>query len=206
MLLGRDHERQEIEQALARARSGTSATLALVGGARNRQNGAARARSRDAAAGARHRVGGEDPARSLLELIRPAWSCSNGSRSPQAAALRAALTTRSPRRCRPGEGQIRIDSARRAGATQHPRMTIPVVTADHPVDALDRPAQRLSQPPHRGGPVTRVLDHPRPCLAGVGEQGHVLCHGWFPPARPDLGLHWPESGRTAWQTETNSAY
>ena len=31
MLLGRDHERQQIEQALAQARSGTSATLALVG-------------------------------------------------------------------------------------------------------------------------------------------------------------------------------
>jgi len=31
MLLGRDHERHEIEKALARARSGASATLALVG-------------------------------------------------------------------------------------------------------------------------------------------------------------------------------
>ena len=31
MLLGRDLERQRIDQALANARSGTSATLALVG-------------------------------------------------------------------------------------------------------------------------------------------------------------------------------
>src|ERR1039457_5664368 len=60
----------------------------------------------------------------------------------------------------------------------------PVVSAEHPVNALSGPAQRVGHLPYRGGPVARALDHPSPCVAGVGEEGHVLRHGWFPLSFP----------------------
>src|SRR5579859_4267916 len=92
MLVGRHHERQEIEQALARARAGTSATLALVG-----EPGIGKTALLDYAAD--HAAGmqllrargieseAQIPFGSLLELIRPALAMLGKIPRPQAAAL-----------------------------------------------------------------------------------------------------------------------
>ena len=99
MLIGRDHERREIEQALARARSGTSATLALVG-----EPGIGKTALLDYAAD--HAAGmqllrargieseAQIPFGSLLELIRPALVMLERIPRPQAAALEGALALR----------------------------------------------------------------------------------------------------------------
>ena len=107
MLVGRDHERREIEQALARARSGTSATLALVG-----ELGIGKTALLDYAADHAggmqmlHARGIESEAQvpfgSLLELIRPAPAMLGTIPQPQAAALEAALALR------PGAAQERF--------------------------------------------------------------------------------------------------
>jgi DNA-binding CsgD family transcriptional regulator len=107
MLVGRDHERGEIEQALARARSGTSATLALVG-----EPGIGKTAllgyAADHAAGMQLlRARGIEseaqiPFASLLELIRPALAMLGKIPRPQAAALEAALALR------PGAAQERF--------------------------------------------------------------------------------------------------
>ncbi|MGO8958947.1 MAG: ATP-binding protein [Streptosporangiaceae bacterium] len=107
MLLGRAHERQQIEQALAGARSGTSATLALVG-----EPGIGKTALLDYAA--EHATGmrllrargieseANIPFGSLLELIRPALMMLDKIPAPQAAALEAALALR------PGAGYDRF--------------------------------------------------------------------------------------------------
>jgi DNA-binding CsgD family transcriptional regulator len=107
MLLGRDHERRQIEQALARARSGTAATLALVG-----EPGIGKTALLDHAAGRATRMrllrarGVESEAQipfgSLLELIRPALGVLDQIPQPQAAALEGALALR------PGAAQERF--------------------------------------------------------------------------------------------------
>src|ERR1022692_3458243 len=107
MLVGRDHERREIEQALARARSGTSATLALVG-----EPGIGKTAlvgyAADHAAGMQLlRARGIEseaqiPFASLLERIRPALAMLGQIPRPQAAALEAALALR------PGAAQERF--------------------------------------------------------------------------------------------------
>jgi len=99
MLLGRDLERQQIEHAVAQARSGTSATLALVGepgiGKTTLLSYAA-----EQAAGMRQlRARGIEseaqiPFGSLLELIRPALTVFEKIPPPQAAALEGALALR----------------------------------------------------------------------------------------------------------------
>jgi len=91
MLVGRHHERREIEQALARARSGTSATLVLVG-----EPGIGKTAlvdyAADQAAGMQLlRARGIEseaqiPFGSLLELIRPAGHAGEG---PAASGDRA---------------------------------------------------------------------------------------------------------------------
>jgi hypothetical protein len=53
----------------------------------------------------------------------------------------------------------------------------PVVGAEHPVDGLNRAAQRAGELADRGGPVAWVLDHARPCFAGIGEEERILRHG-----------------------------
>jgi DNA-binding CsgD family transcriptional regulator len=99
MLLGRDHERQQIEQALARARSGISATLALAGEpgigktallgyAAERAAGMRLLRARGVESEA------QIPFGSLLELIRPALTMLGSIPAPQAAALEGALALR----------------------------------------------------------------------------------------------------------------
>jgi DNA-binding CsgD family transcriptional regulator len=99
MLLGRDHERGEIERALASARSGTSATLALVGEpgigktalldyAAERAAGMRLLRARGIESEA------QIPFGSLLELIRPALPMLGQIPEPQAAALESALALR----------------------------------------------------------------------------------------------------------------
>jgi DNA-binding CsgD family transcriptional regulator len=107
MLVGRDHERREVEKALARARSGTSATLALVG-----EPGIGKTALLDYAAD--HAAGmqllrargieseAQIPFGSLLELIRPALAMLGKIPRPQAAALEAALALR------PGAAQERF--------------------------------------------------------------------------------------------------
>ena len=99
MLLGRDHERHEIEQALARARSGTSATLALAGDpgigktalldyAAERATGMRLLRARGIKSEA------QIPFGSLLELLRPALGMLDKIPEPQAVALEGALALR----------------------------------------------------------------------------------------------------------------
>src|SRR5574340_1372708 len=91
MLLGRDHERHEISEALARARSGVSATLALVGEsgigktallgyAAEQAAGMRLLRARGIASEA------EIPFGSLLELLRPALVTLDQIPEPQAVA------------------------------------------------------------------------------------------------------------------------
>src|SRR5271165_1269781 len=99
MLLGRAHERQQIERALAGARSGTSATLALVGEpgigktallsyAAEHATGMQLLRARGIESEA------QIPFGSLLELIRPALMMLDKIPAPQAAALEGALALR----------------------------------------------------------------------------------------------------------------
>lgn len=96
MLLGRADERREIEQALARARSGASAVLALAGEpgigktallsyAADRRAGMRLLRARGIESEA------QVPFGSLLKLIRPALVLLDKIPAPQAAALEAAL-------------------------------------------------------------------------------------------------------------------
>src|ERR1700722_16218735 len=99
MLLGREHERQEIEQALAQARSGASAALALSG-----EPGIGKTALLDYAAGRADgmrllRARGVEseaqiPFGSLLELIRPALVLLDKIPPTQAVALEGALALR----------------------------------------------------------------------------------------------------------------
>src|SRR5277367_6428557 len=99
MLLGRADEQREIDQALTRARSGTSATLALAGEpgigktallgyAAERAVGMRLLQARGIESEA------QIPFGSLLELIRPALLVLDTIPAPQAAALEAALALR----------------------------------------------------------------------------------------------------------------
>ncbi|MBV9735686.1 MAG: AAA family ATPase [Acidisphaera sp.] len=107
MLVGRDHERQEIEGALAQSRSGASAVLALVGEpgigktalldyAASRAEGMQLLRARGVESEA------QIPFGSLLELIRPALVLLDKIPQPQAVALEGALALR------PGSAQDRF--------------------------------------------------------------------------------------------------
>jgi DNA-binding CsgD family transcriptional regulator len=99
MLLGRADERREIDQVLARARSGASAVLALAGEpgigktalldyAAERSAGMRLLRARGIESEA------QVPFGSLLELVRPALVLLDRIPAPQAAALEAALALR----------------------------------------------------------------------------------------------------------------
>src|ERR1700727_1130736 len=99
MLLGRDLERAQIERALTQARSGTSATLALVGepgigktalldDAARRAEGMSILRARGVESEA------QIPFGSLLELLRPALVMLDRLPAPQAVALESALALR----------------------------------------------------------------------------------------------------------------
>jgi DNA-binding CsgD family transcriptional regulator len=99
MLLGRADERREIEQALARARSGASAVLALAGEpgigktallgyAEQRSTGMRLLRARGIESET------QVPFGSLLELVRPALMLLDQIPAPQTAALEAALALR----------------------------------------------------------------------------------------------------------------
>src|SRR5579859_6092585 len=99
MLVGRVHERREIDRALGSARSGTSATLALAGEpgigktvlldyAAARATGMRLLRARGIESEA------QIPFGSLLELIRPALATLEKIPEPQAAALEGALALR----------------------------------------------------------------------------------------------------------------
>ena len=99
MLLGRDLERARIERALTQARSGTSATLALVGEpgigktvlldhAAQRADGMLILRARGVQSEA------QIPFASLLELLRPALVMLDRLPVPQAVALESALALR----------------------------------------------------------------------------------------------------------------
>lgn len=99
MLLGRDQERAQIERALAQARSGTSATLALVG-----EPGIGKTALLDHAAASADgmsllRARGVEseaqiPFASLLELLRPALALVDRLPPPQQVALESALALR----------------------------------------------------------------------------------------------------------------
>ena len=107
MLLGREQERRTIDRALAQARSGTSAALALAG-----EPGIGKTALLDYAAGRADgmrllRARGVEseaqiPFGSLLELIRPALVLLDKIPPPQAEALEGALALR------PGSAQDRF--------------------------------------------------------------------------------------------------
>jgi DNA-binding CsgD family transcriptional regulator len=100
MLLGRGQERQEIDSALARAQSGTSASLALVGEPGIGKTALLDYAAERAASGMRLlRARGIEseaqiPFGSLLELFRPALGMLERIPEPQAAALEGALALR----------------------------------------------------------------------------------------------------------------
>ena len=99
MLLGRDLERRQIDQALARARSGTSATLALVGEPGIGKTALLGYATEGAAGMQLLRARGIEseaqiPFGSLLELLRPALTMLEKIPEPQAAALEGALALR----------------------------------------------------------------------------------------------------------------
>jgi DNA-binding CsgD family transcriptional regulator/tetratricopeptide (TPR) repeat protein len=107
VLLGRDHERQQIEQALSRSRSGASAVLSLIGEpgigktalldfAADQADGMQLLRARGVESEA------QIPFGSLLELIRPALVLLDKIPRPQAVALEGALALR------PGSAQDRF--------------------------------------------------------------------------------------------------
>src|ERR1700760_660025 len=107
MLLGREQERDEIDRALARARSGSSATLALMGEAgigktalldyaAQRAEGMQVLRARGVESEA------QIPFASLLELLRPAVPMLERIPRPQAVALEGAFALR------PGPAQDRF--------------------------------------------------------------------------------------------------
>ena len=107
MLLGRARERQEIGDALTRARSGVSATLALSGEPGIGKTALLDYASREAAGMRLLRARGVEseaqiPFGSLLELIRPALPLLGKIPVPQAAAMESALALR------PGTGQERF--------------------------------------------------------------------------------------------------
>src|SRR6476661_393561 len=99
MLLGREQERDEIDRALARARTGSSAVLALVGEAGIGKT-ALLDHAAEAAVGLQVlRARGieseaEIPFASLLELLRPALPLLDRLPEPQARALEGALALR----------------------------------------------------------------------------------------------------------------
>ncbi len=99
MLLGRDLERQKIDEALAQARSGASAILALVGEPGIGKTtllsyGAQRAAGMQLLRARGVESEAQIPFGSLLELIRPALLMLDRIPQPQAAALEGALALR----------------------------------------------------------------------------------------------------------------
>src|SRR5579875_3191902 len=99
MLVGRDRERRAIDRVLERARSGESATLALLGEpgigktallqyAEGRARGMQLLRVRGVESEA------QIPFASLLELLRPALGVLDRIPEPQAIALQSALALR----------------------------------------------------------------------------------------------------------------
>jgi DNA-binding CsgD family transcriptional regulator len=99
MMVGRDHERQQIGQVLAQARSGTSAALALVGEPGIGKTALLGYAAEHAAGMQLLRARGIEseaqiPFGSLLELIRPALMMLGKIPEPQAAALEGALALR----------------------------------------------------------------------------------------------------------------
>jgi hypothetical protein len=100
MLLGRGQERQEIDSALARAQSGASASLALVGEPGIGKTALLDYAAERAASGMRLlRARGIEseaqiPFGSLLELFRPALGMLERIPEPQAAALEGAFALR----------------------------------------------------------------------------------------------------------------
>src|SRR6476469_4032886 len=107
MLLGREQERDEIDRALARARSGSSATLALVGEAGIGKTALLEYAAEQADGMQLLRARGIEseaqiPFASLLELLRPAVPMLERIPHPQAVALEGAFALR------PGPAQDRF--------------------------------------------------------------------------------------------------
>jgi DNA-binding CsgD family transcriptional regulator len=99
VLVGRDREREAIERALESARSGTSATLALVGEAGIGKtalldDAAARASGMRVLRARGIESEAQIPFAALLELLRPALAMLDRIPEPQAVALEGALALR----------------------------------------------------------------------------------------------------------------
>ena len=107
MLLGREREQEEIDRVLRQARSGASATLALVGEAGIGKTvlldyGARRATDMRILRARGIESEAQIPFASLLELVRPALVVLDRIPDPQAMALESALALR------PGVAQERF--------------------------------------------------------------------------------------------------
>ena len=141
MLVGRERERADIEHALERARSGDSATLALVGEPGIGKTGAARPRRRARARGMQLlRARGVEseaqiPFASLLELLRPAL----GDARPHPAAAGGRARERARAAAGPGPGAL---CGRRGDAqpARHLRRAGPVAVLVDDAHWLDRPS------------------------------------------------------------------
>ena len=99
MLLGREREQEEIDRVLRQARSGASATLALVGEAGIGKTvlldyGARRATDMRILRARGIESEAQIPFASLLELVRPALVVLDRIPDPQAMALESALALR----------------------------------------------------------------------------------------------------------------
>ncbi|MBV9681926.1 MAG: ATP-binding protein, partial [Solirubrobacterales bacterium] len=99
MLVGRERERDDVERVLERARSGESATLALVGEpgigkTALLDHAAARASGMQLLQARGIESEAQIPFASLLELLRPALGALDRIPEPQAQALEGALALR----------------------------------------------------------------------------------------------------------------
>ncbi len=185
MLLGREHEQREIETALDGARSGTSASLLLVGEpgigktalldhAASRAEGMQVLRARGIESEA------QIPFASLFELIRPALDVLTRIPAPQAAALEGALALR------PGPAQDRF-------AVGAATLSLLAAFAElRPTAVLIDDAQWLDEPSAQAllFSVRRLLADPIAVLIAVREEEpSVLAHAGLPTLHVDGLTH-----------------
>jgi hypothetical protein len=137
MLVGRERERDDVERVLERARSGESATLALVGEpgigkTALLDHACARASGMQVLQARGIESEAQIPFASLLELLRPALGALDRIPEPQALALEGALALR------PARAQERFA----VGAATFSLLATRVREARHPLTGGTRTSAR----------------------------------------------------------------
>jgi DNA-binding CsgD family transcriptional regulator len=192
MLVGRDRERREIEAVLEQARSGASATLALVGEsgigktallehAAELATGMQILRARGIESEA------QVPFASLLELLRPALALLDAIPQPQAAALEGALA-------------LRPDKARERFAVGAATLSLLTSYAERrPVAVLIDDAHWIDAPSAQAllFAFRRLLADPVAVLIAVREGEPSLLDGSDLPTSRLAGLNSQEAGLLA---------